>query len=439
MSSGEKGETVSVVACCSATGVFLPPLVIFKGIRRKEELGDGLPAGSEFCMTDTGYAQTQTFQLFMKFFCKHKPPGKTLLIMDGHRSHVDSEAFAIAEKENVVILLLPAHTSHELQPLDKAVFKSLKTSFYSQSKTWHNVHPGRSLNKISFSEVFTPAWNKSANRENAVSGFQTTGIYPVNPLAIPDSAFGPSDASDRPLAARPIGLPTDQPDCTESEPVEMTVEMTVDEFGEISSNVNDVNCSLVVDEVEPVDCSTPATSSTIARPGVENGELQRTPSKNNTSDSNVSFSSVLVTPKIIRKAVNVKRSTNSKAVVLTKDMVKDSKAKATKPTTAKPVIQSAQKTASKKKDRKSKRKQTCRHDKARKPLAFPRAPLTEKKAVGLPCAVCGVIENSAEDIALAQDWIQCSTCSAWCHEVCGELGGIFDDDYFICEACAKKL
>ena len=123
MSSGEKGETVSVVACCSATGVFLPPLVIFKGIRRKEELGDGLPPGSEFCMTDTGYAQSQTFQLFMKFFCKHKPPSKTLLIKDSHRSHVDSEAFAIAEKENVVILLLPAHTSHELQPLDKALFQ----------------------------------------------------------------------------------------------------------------------------------------------------------------------------------------------------------------------------------------------------------------------------------------------------------------------------
>jgi len=50
--------------------------------------------------------------------------------MDGHRSHVDAEAVAIAEPNNVVILLLPAHTSHELQPLDKAVFKSLKVAFY---------------------------------------------------------------------------------------------------------------------------------------------------------------------------------------------------------------------------------------------------------------------------------------------------------------------
>ena len=40
-----KGETVSVVACCSATGEFLPPYVIFKGVHKREELGDGLPPG----------------------------------------------------------------------------------------------------------------------------------------------------------------------------------------------------------------------------------------------------------------------------------------------------------------------------------------------------------------------------------------------------------
>ena len=194
LSSGEKGKTVSVVACCSATGVFLPPYVIFKGVRRREELGDGLPPGSEFSLTDSGYAQTQTFKLFMEFFVKHVAPGeKKLLIMDGHRSHVDAEAVEVAERNNVIIMLRPAHTSHELQSLDKAVFKSLKAAFYEQSRYWHQQHPGRSLNKLTFSSIFTPAWNKSANRENAVKGFQATGIYPINPHAIADSAFAPSD------------------------------------------------------------------------------------------------------------------------------------------------------------------------------------------------------------------------------------------------------
>ena len=64
LSSGEKGETVSIVACCSARGVFLPSVVIFKGIRRREKLGDGLPVDAEFYMTESGYAQLHTFQVF---------------------------------------------------------------------------------------------------------------------------------------------------------------------------------------------------------------------------------------------------------------------------------------------------------------------------------------------------------------------------------------
>ena len=61
MATGEKGETVSIVACCSATGIFLPPLVIFKGVRNKPEFQDGLPPGSKVFMTDSGYAQDGNF------------------------------------------------------------------------------------------------------------------------------------------------------------------------------------------------------------------------------------------------------------------------------------------------------------------------------------------------------------------------------------------
>ena len=44
LTSGEKGETVTLVACCNAEGNFLPPYCIFKGVNKKQEYGDGLPA-----------------------------------------------------------------------------------------------------------------------------------------------------------------------------------------------------------------------------------------------------------------------------------------------------------------------------------------------------------------------------------------------------------
>jgi hypothetical protein len=42
---GEKGETITIVACCNAEGNFLPPLCIFKGANKKPEFVDGMPAG----------------------------------------------------------------------------------------------------------------------------------------------------------------------------------------------------------------------------------------------------------------------------------------------------------------------------------------------------------------------------------------------------------
>jgi hypothetical protein len=48
MSTGEKGETVSVVACCSATGVFLPPLIILKGFAEKRNWQMDFHQGQNF-------------------------------------------------------------------------------------------------------------------------------------------------------------------------------------------------------------------------------------------------------------------------------------------------------------------------------------------------------------------------------------------------------
>lgn len=50
ITSGEKGETISVIACCNAEGVFLLPYYIFKGKNKKEEFADGMSPGSSIKM-----------------------------------------------------------------------------------------------------------------------------------------------------------------------------------------------------------------------------------------------------------------------------------------------------------------------------------------------------------------------------------------------------
>ncbi|XP_045765299.1 chaetoglobosin A biosynthesis cluster protein C-like [Maniola jurtina] len=50
VTSAEKGETMTIIACCNAIGNFLPPAVIIKGVNKKTEFEDGLPPGSKVYM-----------------------------------------------------------------------------------------------------------------------------------------------------------------------------------------------------------------------------------------------------------------------------------------------------------------------------------------------------------------------------------------------------
>jgi hypothetical protein len=57
----ERGENVTVVAFCSTSGAFIPPFVIFKGIRFKELYKQDLPSGSDVAMSSWGYVNDSIF------------------------------------------------------------------------------------------------------------------------------------------------------------------------------------------------------------------------------------------------------------------------------------------------------------------------------------------------------------------------------------------
>lgn len=196
LTSGEKGETISCIACINAEGAFLPPVCVFKGKNLKTEWTDSLPPGSTIMMSQKSAYVTATIFLdwFTNHFLPRKNEGKTLLILDGHASHCSSvELLETADANNVILLCLPPHTTHYLQPLDRAFFKSLKTFYYQACREWMHSHPGRKLGRLQFGELLAKSWGKSATTGNAVSGFKATGIFPWDPNCIPDHAYTVSD------------------------------------------------------------------------------------------------------------------------------------------------------------------------------------------------------------------------------------------------------
>ena len=50
--------------------------------------------------------------------------------------------------------------------------------------------------RLNFVNVITPTWEKSMTQANIKSGFRATGIFPFNPLILPEETFAPGTVSE---------------------------------------------------------------------------------------------------------------------------------------------------------------------------------------------------------------------------------------------------
>nr|XP_033329354.1 uncharacterized protein LOC117222019 [Megalopta genalis] len=185
LTPNKKGETISIIACCNAEGMFLPPYAIFKSETEKDEYLDGMPSGSQIVTTETSlaYVDDTIFKNWLKtHFLPRKPTETALLIVDGRTHHINSlDVLDFCERQNIILFCLPSHASRYLQPLDREFFKSFQNNYFVACKNFQTTN---SNNTIHFGKLLSQAWSKSATVANAVTAFNVTGISPFNPDAI---------------------------------------------------------------------------------------------------------------------------------------------------------------------------------------------------------------------------------------------------------------
>lgn len=196
ITSAERGKTHTIMACVSASGYVLPPMMIYP---RKRAVPDNFKVeavpGTLFRSSETGWINSDLYLEWFKFFIEHIPPTRpVLLITDGHASHLSIELIELARANGIFLLCLPAHTTHILQPLDVGVLKSFK-SYFSKSGTMYIVkNPGRVITNDVLAQLVGEAWPLSFTTLNIMSGFKKCGVFPFNPSAVKDRQMAPSKA-----------------------------------------------------------------------------------------------------------------------------------------------------------------------------------------------------------------------------------------------------
>ena len=81
---------------------------------------------------------------------------------------------------NIQLLFLPLYTLHVLQPLDLAVFLSLKTFYWKQVGFLSLLTDSIPIRKYNFLQYYFKTRIDALTTRNIKSGWQAAGLWPIN-------------------------------------------------------------------------------------------------------------------------------------------------------------------------------------------------------------------------------------------------------------------
>lgn len=401
LTSSERGELSTAVICMSASGIFVPPMLIIPRVRMKSQFLEGVPPGTLTVAHKSGWMQLDLFDNWFDHFLIHTQASKnnpTLLILDGHKTHTQNISVIDKARENgVTILCLPPHCTHRMQPLDVSFMSPLNTFYTQEMEIWLRNHPGRCVTVNEVPSLFGKAYLRATTPTNAINGFEKTGLYPVNRTVFTDDMF---------VAAVPTDRPHQQDDAVHPS----------------SSSKEDVSEESVIKRD-----SAPEKQIIPKHPeSTKRSDLHNVPSTSRALNY-INPEQIAPFPKVskiqVRKTTKIKRG---KAAILTSSPYKEEleiSLKEKKPVNVKEIA-SGTNICSKDKSKKT------TNSKERKFKKGKSNNKSKREKDDVECLYCN---NKYSSDRSGEEWIKCCNCKNWAHEACAGIEP--NQHYFICDLC----
>lgn len=184
-------DHVTLMPVVSADGSAYTPLVVIPGKRAPWKKVDGsiltvndvIMPGTLLCMREgRASVDKHIFFKWAEIFIREtealrKELGTIVLHMDCFRGHVQYKALHMLQQANIVVQGLPAHASHELQPLDVSVFAAFKSKIRSGFDHALIGYGTKRFDVFAAAELLKNAYDCTVNRTNIISGFEKTGLW----------------------------------------------------------------------------------------------------------------------------------------------------------------------------------------------------------------------------------------------------------------------
>jgi hypothetical protein len=193
--AGQDGnrEWITIIASICQEGKPPPPAIIYAAAINNhqdtwyEDL-DTDEAVAHFITSPNGWTNDHIgYEWLTKVFDRHtKPKARNgrdyrLLYLDGHSSHINMPFIEFCDKNKILLMAYPPHSTHRLQPLDVSLFNPL-ANFYSQNldERIRKSHGICSMSKRHFWGLFKPAFDAAFTDKNIASGWKKTGLHPFD-------------------------------------------------------------------------------------------------------------------------------------------------------------------------------------------------------------------------------------------------------------------
>ena len=109
--------------------------------------------------------------------------------MNNRESHISLKSLQLFKDSGIVLVTLPAHCSHRLQPLDISVYSPFKSAYNLTAQDWMINNPGTRMTIYDIGGLIGKTFPREFTQTNILSGFKKAETYPFNHDCFDDSDF----------------------------------------------------------------------------------------------------------------------------------------------------------------------------------------------------------------------------------------------------------
>lgn len=190
LAGNDEKENLTVLITGNAAGELAPPMVVYRYTRVPAVIYETAPKEWGIGKSEKGWMTCELFyeyirNIFVPWLEENNIEKPVVFFLDGHVSHLSIELSKLCIDKGIVLVALLPNATHVLQPMDVAVFRTLKMN-WKEKVLKYRMDKGDSVTKTTFAPVLQELIQEKLSNDPAIlrNGFRTCGLVPWCPEAV---------------------------------------------------------------------------------------------------------------------------------------------------------------------------------------------------------------------------------------------------------------